>query len=256
LIPIVLDVTDKQSIPAAVSLIENADGRLDILVNNAGQAGPRHPLLSASHPSHPTSPQELGLALFNTAGFDDWGNLFNINISYFVTTTFLGLLCVSGNSKQNAGGSASVLNISSISGSIKLAQSQFAYNSTKAAATHLTKLLSTELALHKLPARVNGLAPGLWPSEMSFREKGSFGAEETTEYSGSLLPVWAGRSGRDDEIAAAALYFVSPASYYTSGQMLIVDGGDRRSQSFNRVSKVNPIYLLRCFQRHICKYQY
>jgi len=227
LIPVVLDVTDKQSILAAVSLIENADGRLDILVNNAGQVGPKHPFLSASHPSHPANPKELGLALFNSAGFDDWGNLFNINVSsiYFVTTAFLGLLSVSGNSKQNAGGSASVLNISSISGSIKVAQNHFAYNSAKAAVTHLTKLLSTEFALHKLPVRVNGLAPGLFPSEMTSREKGSFGAEEAAEYSGSLHPLWAGRSGRDDEIAAAALYFASPASYYTNGQMLIVDGG-------------------------------
>lgn len=44
---------------------------------------------------------------------------------------------------------------------------QFAYNSTKAAASHLTKMLATELALRDIPIRVNAIAPGAWPSEMT-----------------------------------------------------------------------------------------
>ena len=44
---------------------------------------------------------------------------------------------------------------------------QFAYNSAKAAASHLTKMLATELALKKIPVRVCAIAPGVWESEMT-----------------------------------------------------------------------------------------
>ena len=40
---------------------------------------------------------------------------------------------------------------------------KFAYNSSKAAATHLTKLFATEFALKKIPIRVNSVAPGAPP---------------------------------------------------------------------------------------------
>ena len=43
---------------------------------------------------------------------------------------------------------------------------QFAYNSSKAAASHLSKMLATELAVRNIPVRVNAIAPGAWPSEM------------------------------------------------------------------------------------------
>jgi NAD(P)-dependent dehydrogenase (short-subunit alcohol dehydrogenase family) len=45
---------------------------------------------------------------------------------------------------------------------------QFCYNSAKAAAGHMTKMLSTELALKGIPVRVNAIAPGVYASEMTF----------------------------------------------------------------------------------------
>ena len=44
---------------------------------------------------------------------------------------------------------------------------KFCYNSVKAAASHLTKLLSTEIGLKNIPVRVNSIAPGAYESEMS-----------------------------------------------------------------------------------------
>lgn len=45
---------------------------------------------------------------------------------------------------------------------------QFCYNSSKAAASHLTKMLSTEFALRGIPVRVNAIAPGVYESEMTY----------------------------------------------------------------------------------------
>ena len=44
---------------------------------------------------------------------------------------------------------------------------QFAYNASKSAITHLTKMFATEFALKKIPVRVCSVAPGLFPSEMT-----------------------------------------------------------------------------------------
>jgi NAD(P)-dependent dehydrogenase (short-subunit alcohol dehydrogenase family) len=44
---------------------------------------------------------------------------------------------------------------------------QFAYNVSKAAANHLTRLFSTELALKDKPVRVNAIAPGPFATEMT-----------------------------------------------------------------------------------------
>jgi len=119
---------------------------------------------------------------------------------------------------------ASVVNITSISGSTKLAQNHFAYNTSKAAADRMTQILATEFALKDVKVRVNAIAPGLFPSAMVDREGGEFGAEETTKRSGAIVPVPGGRSGKAEEIAGSALYLVSKAGVYTNGQILVVDG--------------------------------
>lgn len=70
---------------------------------------------------------------------------------------------------------------------------QFAYNSAKAANTHLTKMLATELARRKIPVRVNALAPGVFESEMTrdlLQEKGVHGVAQ------GMQPVPMGRVGR------------------------------------------------------------
>lgn len=72
-------------------------------------------------------------------------------------------------------------------------KAKFAYNSSKAAATHLTKMLATEIALKGIPVRVNSIAPGVFASEMTLET--ITGPEEMARVAQSLLPVPAGRSG-------------------------------------------------------------
>src|SRR5699024_6985978 len=91
-------------------------------------------------------PEKLRDELFkNTDSFEDWERVLRTNVSqlFFMTTAFLPLL--QKGTDEAAGWSSTVLNISSISGLVKIAQHHFAYNTSKAAAIHLTKMLAHEV---------------------------------------------------------------------------------------------------------------
>jgi NAD(P)-dependent dehydrogenase (short-subunit alcohol dehydrogenase family) len=55
-------------------------------------------------------------------------------------------------------------------------------------------MLATEIALKGIPVRVNSIAPGLFPSEMTLESIS--GPEELARADQSLVPVPAGRGGR------------------------------------------------------------
>lgn len=64
--------------------------------------------------------------------------------------------------------SASVIVISSMSGIMRHAQGHFSYNAAKAATVHLSKMMSYEFK--DVGVRVNSIAPGYFPSEMTAGE--------------------------------------------------------------------------------------
>lgn len=226
IIPIVADVTDKQSISSLVEHIERTEGKLHLLVNNAGQVGP-----VASFFSNPAAPEckdtaTLGRALFDIQGFEGWADLYSVNVSsvFFLSVAFLGLL-EQGTRHIGGGFTSSIINITSISGVMKLSQNHFAYNSAKAAATHITKMLATELGLRKIPIRVNAIAPGAWPTEMTSNEGNTLNGDKANRISMGIQKLPADRGGTEEEIAATVLYLASRAGCYVTGQELVVDGG-------------------------------
>ncbi|KAI5833870.1 NAD(P)-binding protein [Schizophyllum commune Tattone D] len=222
IIPLPMDVTDKAEILAAKETIARTDGYLDTLVNNAGQVGPCSPWMSDASAHQNTGDAEaFGMALFSE-GHDDWAHIFAINAysPFFVTSAFMGLLAEGA--ERHGAWTANVINLTSMSASIKVAQDHFAYNSAKAANTHLTKMLATELARRKIPVRVNALAPGVFESEMTrelLQEKGVHGVAQ------GMQPVPMGRVGSVNEMAGTALWMASPAGGYLNGQEILIDGG-------------------------------
>ncbi|KAI0036480.1 short-chain dehydrogenase [Vararia minispora EC-137] len=221
--PLRLDVTDRDSILAAKKHIEEKEGKLHILVNNSGAVGPRVPWLNTKDAPEKKDEETFGMALFNDDGFDGWADLYKLNTFsiYYTTSAFLGLLS-KGSKDFDAAFTSSVVNITSISGVVKLAQNHFCYNSAKAAASHLTKMMSTEFALNNVPVRVNSVAPGVYASEMTFDD---IGPDAVAKVAQSLMPVPAGRAGMAAEVAGTVIYLSTPAGCYTNGQEIVVDGG-------------------------------
>jgi NAD(P)-dependent dehydrogenase (short-subunit alcohol dehydrogenase family) len=90
-----------------------------------------------------------------------------------------------------------------------------AYNVSKAALIHLTRQLAQELAPG---VRVNAVAPGLVKTDMAR-------ALWEPNEEGMARAHALGRLGVPDDIASAALFLVSEASSWLTGEVLVVDGG-------------------------------
>ncbi|KAJ7729677.1 hypothetical protein DFH07DRAFT_994735 [Mycena maculata] len=224
MIAVQMDVTSRESIAEVKKLIQEKEGKLHILVNNAGQVGPTSPFLNDPSAPQLKDAETLGQSLFDNETFSQWADLYSINTFsiFFVTTAFLGLLDKGTRESQTPGFTSSVINITSISGLIKLAQDHFAYNSAKAAASHLTKMLATEFALKGARVRVNAIAPGVYASEMTCDE---ITPEMVNKIGKGVMPVPAERSGTAQEMAGTVIYLASPAGCYTNGQEIVIDGG-------------------------------
>jgi NAD(P)-dependent dehydrogenase (short-subunit alcohol dehydrogenase family) len=106
-----------------------------------------------------------------------------------------------------------VLNVVSVGG-LRPSPGIGAYNVSKAALVHLTRQLAAELAP---TVRVNALAPGLIRTEFSQ----VLWADE--ERAAAMQPLR--RLGTPADCAAAALYLLSDAASFVTGETLVVDGG-------------------------------
>lgn len=95
------------------------------------------------------------------------------------------------------------------------------YGAAKAAVNSLTSTLSVELAPK---IRVNAIAPGPVPTE-NFDECMGTDTEEKRAKLLAMIGIPLGRYGEPEDIAAAVLYMVSPASSWVTGQCLYVTGG-------------------------------
>ncbi|KAI0130489.1 hypothetical protein BJ170DRAFT_620297 [Xylariales sp. AK1849] len=216
IIPLTCDVGKKDQIAQLVKEIESRESCLCILINNAG-------ISSKTGTTESESAEDMKKNLFDTkdATFEDWTETYNTNVAqlYFTTAAFLPLLQKS--TDKHPGWSGTVINISSISGMVKSAQHHFAYNASKGAAIHLNRLMASEIAEQGLKIRVNSIAPGVFPSEMTAGESGEDQKSHIPKEKYEKVP--AKRPGKDEDMAQAVLFFA--VNQYLNGQTLAVDGG-------------------------------
>jgi len=193
----VADVTDASQTAGWVAKTAGEFGAIDILVNNAGAAKPG------------------GLA---ETSDDEWRAMFELNTFAAVR---LARLCAPHMEKRGGG---SIINIASIWG--REAGGLLTYNASKAAMISATKMLARELAPKNI--RVNSIAPGsiLYPGgswERRFKENPAF----ERDFVSHELP--AGRLGRPQEVAYAAVMLASPRASWITGACIPVDGAQGRS---------------------------
>ncbi|CAK1360212.1 Oxidoreductase UcpA [Cercospora beticola] len=232
IVPLQMDTTDKKSISAAVELITKNEGYLNVLVNNAG--------VWTTKPSvePDAGPEQFGKAMFDENP-DDWQRAFLTNATslYFVTAAFLPLLAKSADSPIRRGGS--VINNTSNSGLLRMSEGgQLAYNVSKAAAVHVTRQMAYDLSHKAINVRVNQIAPGWFPTEMTTggsdaanmsapQEDGEF--QKEMETIGARVPP--GRMGNAQDLASAVLTLAT--NDYMWGTITVVDGGITQSMPGN-----------------------
>lgn len=200
LVPLTADITDKASVAGLAEEIMRREGRLDVLVNNAGVS-----LGHSDTDKGSESAQALHDALW-AEKWDDWEATFRTNvIGYFFTSVaFLPALAAA----RRPDHAPCVINISSMSGITRSTQHHFNYNVSKAATIQLTNLLAQEFSQSGVKIRVNSIAPGIFPSQMTTDGKdgqNKSSIEGGEEY-GKKNGIPANRPGSEKDMAQTALY--------------------------------------------------
>jgi NAD(P)-dependent dehydrogenase (short-subunit alcohol dehydrogenase family) len=213
-VPLQGDVTSQSSLVSIAAHIERDTGYVNLVVANAGIMGPR-PL------PHPTSVAAYRAHALATP-MQDFTRVYEANATsvYYTAIAFLELLDA-GNAKRNVDVRSQVIATSSIGGFSRLAGASFAYSSSKAAVTHMCKMMST--AFVQFGIRVNVLAPGLVASELAAGVIAGLGGGEDGRIDASVIP--AERTGSEEDIAGAVLYMTGRAGAYLNGSVIVVDGG-------------------------------
>ncbi|KAI0852575.1 NAD(P)-binding protein [Daldinia vernicosa] len=212
------DVTSKDDLEKLVADLSKREKYINLLVCNAGISGPK------AEPEDAEA-EDLKARLWNNEDPSDWHDNFNTNVTavYFTTVAFLPLLQQGVHPKGPLEPySPSVITISSMSGIMRHAQGHFSYNTAKGATVHLTKLMSAEF--QKAGIRVNSIAPGYFPSEMTAKssddKQKSYVSPEKIQDKGHV-PLM--RAGREEEMGMTVLYLAK--NQYVNGEIIAVDGG-------------------------------
>ena len=191
-----LDVTDVQSIKAAIAHAETEAGTIDILVNNSG--------VSTMQKLVDVTPADFEF-VFDT----------NTRGAFFVAQEVAKRMMMRANG--NGKPPYRIINIASVAGMRAVGVGRTGYGTSKAAVIGLTRQMAVELAEHGITA--NAIAPGPVDTPMT---RVLHSAQFRQSYT-DAIPM--NRYGTPEEIAAAVAYLASDGAAYVTGIVIPVDGG-------------------------------
>ena len=186
------DVRQPGDVQAVVDKTIEQFGRVDVLVNDAGTTWGAPAVETPLH---------------------GWQKVIDVNL----TGVFLMSQAVARQMMAQGGGV--IVNIASVAGlrgSPAGILDAVAYSASKGGVITLTRDLAWKWAPHGI--RVNAIAPGWFPSDMSRLLLDRHGDELL-----SGIPL--GRFGGTEDLKGAVAFLASPASAYVTGHTLVVDGG-------------------------------
>ena len=190
-LPFAAHTGDPEAVRALVAACLEKFGGVDILVNNAATNPHFGPLLT-SEESH-------------------WDKILDVNLKGYFR---MAKACVESMRERGGG---KIINVASVAG-IQHQQGMGIYGISKAGVLMLTRTLAVELAADNI--QVNALAPGFIQTQFSQV------LWETPEIHQAIIAqVPQKRIGQPEEVASLALYLASPASGFTTGAIMLVDGG-------------------------------
>ena len=150
----------------------------------------------------------------------DWHRSFKMNVD----SMFYVMRCVVPAMAEAGGGS--IVNIASAASSLKAFASRFAYGATKAAVIGLSR--SVALDYVKRGVRCNAICPATVDTP-SMRERarslGEAMGDVDAGYQAFVDRQPMGRIGTAEEVASLAVFLLSDASAFTTGQTHVIDGG-------------------------------
>jgi NAD(P)-dependent dehydrogenase (short-subunit alcohol dehydrogenase family) len=191
----VADITRSDSVRSAIDATVSRFGLIDVLFSNAGNFGTVSPI--SDYPE----------------------DVFDAVYSVHVKGAFL--MCKLAVPRMNDGGS--IVITSSVAGT-RGDPGVYAYITAKHAQVGLMRCLAKELAGRRI--RVNTIHPG--PIENDFQQKveddlSPIIGRDATAFFNSQIPL--GRHATPDEVAKSVVYLASDQSSFTTGAMLMIDGG-------------------------------
>lgn len=194
-IAIYCDVTKDEALVDLVSQTVKEFGSIEILVNNVGGGG-----------AGKESPYDITV--------DQFKKVYDMNVFS------MWRLCQLVAPEMKKAGYGSIINMSSMA-SINTSPAISAYASSKAAINHMTRNLAYDFGPDNI--RLNAIGPGATRTH-------ALSTVLTPEIEKVMLkhtPI--GRLGEAIDIAGAVLYFASPISSWTSGQVIFINGGGEQT---------------------------